>query len=362
AGNATIWDSLNDGHGSGLEADLLDGYHVSQLARLMAANASAGAYNLPVYVNGGVVNAVSSVGEAFLSWGGQSLTGGFSPVDGAMVGALGANRFAFIKPAGTTFQYSTNSGSTWNNYNLSDTQKSGFFDAGVQQTLYASGASNVVGTASHQLRIIIATSAARIYTDINKFVINFSTQGCSGTTVTIEKALESTPNNWVTVASNVPLSGWGGWNVVNVPAFRTYGNSPGVQYGRIRFTFKCTSVGSNNSPFVVFCIMAYGGFGWITASPMATNGHLYSYDGEQNAYFPGCVTVNKGGQYAGTGWNNGVGQLGIALVNNSNQTPLLVAHRYGAASDVTGANRLFALELLNSGAEMHFAFGGSTKF
>ncbi|WP_290455143.1 pyocin knob domain-containing protein, partial [Muribaculum intestinale] len=258
AGNATIWDSLNDGHGSGLEADLLDGYHVSQLARLMAANASAGAYNLPVYVNGGVVNAVSSVGEAFLSWGGQSLTGGFSPVDGAMVGALGANRFAFIKPAGTTFQYSTNSGSTWNNYNLSDTQKSGFFDAGVQQTLYASGASNVVGTASHQLRIIIATSAARIYTDINKFVINFSTQGCSGTTVTIEKALESTPNNWVTVASNVPLSGWSGWNVVNVPAFRTYGNSPGVQYGRIRFTFKCTSVGSNNSPFAVYCIMAYG--------------------------------------------------------------------------------------------------------
>ena len=360
AGNATIWDSLNDG--SGLEADLLDGYHVSQLARLTAANASAGAYNLPVYVNGGVVNAVSSVGEAFLSWGGQSLTGGFSPVDGAMVGALGANRFAFIKPAGTTFQYSTNSGSTWNNYNLSDTQKSGFFDAGVQKALYASGASNVVGTASHQLRIIIATSAARIYTDINKFVINFATQGCSGTTVTIEKALESTPDNWVTVASNVPLSGWTAWNVVNVPAFRTYGNSPGVQYGRIRFTFKCTSVGSGNSPFVVFCIMAYGGFGWTTASPMATNGHLYSYDGEQNAYFPGCVTVNKGGQYAGTGWNNGAGQLGIALVNNSNQTPLLVAHRYGAASDVTGANRLFALELLNSGAEMHFAFGGSTKF
>lgn len=345
-----------------LNADLLDGYHVSQLARLTSANASAGAHNLPVYVNGGVVNAVSSVGEAFLSWGGQSLNGGFSPVDGAMVGALGANRFAFLKPAGTTFQYSTNSGSSWSNYNLSDTQKSGFFDAGVQQALYASGASNVVGTASHQLRVIIATSAARIYTDINKFVINFSTQGCHGTTVTIEKALESTPDNWVTVASNVPLSGWSGWNVVNVPAFRTYGNSPGVQYGRIRFTFKCTGVGSDNSPFIVCCIMAYGGFGWTTASSMAANGHLYSYDGNQNAYFPGCVRLNNDGQYPGTTWNNGAGQLGIALVNNSNQTPLLVAHRYGAVSDVTGTNRLFALELLNSGAEMHFAFGGSTKF
>lgn len=108
--------------------------------------------------------------------------------------------------------------------------------------------------------------------------------------------------------------------------------------------------------------MAYGGFGWITASPLAANGHLYSYDGNQNAYFPGCVRLNNDGHNVGTVWNNGVGQLGIALVNNSNQTPLLVAHRYGAASDVTGTNRLFALELLNSGAEMHFAFGGSTKF
>lgn len=362
AGNATIWDSLNDGHGSGLEADLLDGYHVSQLARLTAANASAGAYNLPVYVNGGVVNAVSSVGEAFLSWGGQSLTGNFSPVDGAMMSHLGANRFAFLKPAGTTFQYSTNGGATWSDYGLSNTQKSGFFDAGVQQALQAGKAANGTATASHQLRITIATSAAGVYTDINKFAINFATQGCSGTTVTIEKALESTPDSWVTVASNVPLAGWTAWNVVNVPAFRTYGNSPGVQYGRIRFTFKCTGVSSDKSPFVVLCIMAYGGFGWTTPSYMAATGHLYKYDGNQNAYFPGYVRLNNNGHDVGTTWNNGAGQLGIALVNNANQTPLLVVHRYGVASDVTGANRLFALELLNSGAEMHFAFGGSTKF
>lgn len=362
SGNATIWDSLNDGHGSGLNADLLDGYHVSQLARLTAANASAGAHNRPVYVNGGVVNAVSSVGEAFLSWGGQSLTGGFSPVDGAMMSHLGANRFAFLKPAGTTFQYSTNGGATWSDYGLSNIQKSGFFDAGVQQALQAGKAANGTATASHQLRITIATSAAGVYTDINKFAINFATQGCSGTTVTIEKALESTPDSWVTVASNVPLAGWTAWNVVNVPAFRTYGNVTTTQYGRIRFTFKCTGVSSDKSPFVVLCIMAYGGFGWTTPSYMAATGHLYKYDGNQNAYFPGCVRLNNDGHDVGTTWNNGAGQLGIALVNNANQTPLLVVHRYGAASDVTGANRLFALELLNSGAEMHFAFGGSTKF
>lgn len=66
--------------------------------------------------------------------------------------------------------------------------------------------------------------------------------------------------------------------------------------------------------------------------------------------------------YVGASWNNGVGAYNVALYDNNNQTPLLLAYRSSAYQGVTGANRLFALELLNSGAEMHFAFGGSTKF
>ena len=362
AGNATIWDSLNDGHGSGLEADLLDGYHVSQLARLTAANASAGAYNLPVYVNGGVVNAVSSVGEAFLSWGGKNYDANFGPLDAAIAPRLGANRLAFANPNGTTFQYSTDGGASWLDYGLTATQKRGFFDGAVGTTLTAGKAANGAMTTNHQLRVIINTGSAQIYTALNKFIINISTEGVSGLTVTIERALQSTPTSFVTAASNIPLAGWSGFNVVNVAPFVTYGNAAASQYGVIRFTFRCTGVGTNKNPFLIYSIMGFGGFGWTTPSYMAATGHLYKYDGNQNAYFPGCVRLNNDGHDVGTTWNNGAGQLGIALVNNANQTPLLVVHRYGAASDVTGANRLFALELLNNGAEMHFSFGGSTKF
>lgn len=362
AGNATIWDSLNDGHGSGLEADLLDGYHVSQLARLTAANASAGAYNLPVYVNGGVVNAVSSVGEAFLSWGGKNYDANFGPLDAAIAPRLGANRLAFASPNGTTFQYSTDGGASWLDYGLTATQKRGFFDGAVGTTLTAGKAANGAMTTNHQLRVIINTGSARICTALNKFIISVSTEGVSGLTVTIERALQSTPTSFVTAASNIPLAGWSGFNVVNVAPFVTYGNAAASQYGVIRITFRCTGVGTNKNPFLIYSVMGFGGFGWTTPSYMAATGHLYKYDGDQNAYFPGYVRLNNDGHDVGTTWNNGAGQLGIALVNNANQTPLLVAHRYGAASDVTGANRLFALELLNSGAEMHFAFGGSTKF
>lgn len=87
------------------------------------------------------------------------------------------------------------------------------------------------------------------------------------------------------------------------------------------------------------------------------NKGIYSGTGEirNNSYFNRTV-------YEGSSWNNGYGAYNVGIISNSSQTPLMVAYRNGYAVDVTGANRLFALELLNSGAEMHFAFGGSTKF
>ena len=87
------------------------------------------------------------------------------------------------------------------------------------------------------------------------------------------------------------------------------------------------------------------------------NKGIYSGTGEirNNSYFNRTA-------YEGSSWNNGYGAYNVSIFSNLSQTPLMVAYRNGYAVDVTGANRLFALELLNSGAEMHFAFGGSTKF
>lgn len=87
------------------------------------------------------------------------------------------------------------------------------------------------------------------------------------------------------------------------------------------------------------------------------NKGIYSGTGEirSDSYFNRTV-------YKGSSWNNGYGAYNVSIFSNLSQTPLMVAYRNGYAVDVTGANRLFALELLNNGAEMHFAFGGSTKF
>lgn len=66
--------------------------------------------------------------------------------------------------------------------------------------------------------------------------------------------------------------------------------------------------------------------------------------------------------YVGASWNYGYGAYNVQITNNSSQTPLLLAYRQGQSPTATGANRLFAMELLNSGSLLRFCFGGAHKF
>ena len=66
--------------------------------------------------------------------------------------------------------------------------------------------------------------------------------------------------------------------------------------------------------------------------------------------------------YTGTSWNAGYGAYNVEIADNSSQTPLMVAYRAGQSPTATGSNRIFALELLNSGTTLHFAMAGAAKF
>ncbi|MDE7460242.1 MAG: shufflon system plasmid conjugative transfer pilus tip adhesin PilV [Paramuribaculum sp.] len=66
--------------------------------------------------------------------------------------------------------------------------------------------------------------------------------------------------------------------------------------------------------------------------------------------------------YGGASWNNGHGAYNVAISDNTSQTPLLHAYRTGQAITATGANRLFAMELLNTGSVLRYCFGGAHKF
>ena len=202
--------------------------------------------NHTLYINNnGVIEVpLANLYEANLKWGGKNFSASYGPLDAAMVPELGANRFAFLKAAGLTIEYSTDNGSTWTDYGATDAQKVALFSSG-QGFYLGKHSTSGTSTINDQLRVEIATSAAGIYTVLNKIVIYMNTQG-NTVQVKIEKALEATPTEFNTHLNWTGISGWSGWNVLNINNLTTYGNTAASQYGRIRFTFKQTAAHATN--------------------------------------------------------------------------------------------------------------------
>ena len=248
--------------------------------------------------SGNIAIPVTSVKEAYLDWGGKNFSGTYGPIDAAMVPNLGANRLAFMPATGVEVQYSTNGGSTWQTYSTTNENKINLFNG--NSTSYYIGASSTTGIdkSNYQLRIIITTNTAQVYTELNKFIIYCSTNGSSGAWCTIDgktKAnVDSGTDTWVTFANKISISGWSGYNVINTSKITTYGNTS-AQYQKLRFTFGVTSHPSSSSysGLIISKIMAFGGNGWTTPSTMAATGRMYTYDYAQNVTFPAKVTASQ---------------------------------------------------------------------
>ena len=109
----------------------------------------------------------------------------------------------------------------------------------------------------------------------------------------------------------------------------------------------------------------YGGGWYMTDSTYIRNynSKRLRIDGIDDYY---AIWLSSGGfcaeGYAGASWDNGYGALNAGIANNAAQTPLIVAYRNGSAAAHTGADRLFAMELLNTGGQMRMGFGGAWKF
>ena len=167
----------------------------------------------------------------------------------------------------------------------------------------------------------------------------------------------------------------GSGNVTGAVSGATTGSFSGrVTAGGLTLGYNNTSYVLSTSSFICNSwVRTTGSTGWFNET---YSGGMYMTDttwvriyNSKKLYVPSTAVdsvrtdggfVREG--YAGTSWYQGQGALGVAIVNNSAQTPLLVAYRSGQAANVTGANRLFSLEFLNTGTTMYFAFAGAKKF
>lgn len=254
----------------------------------VATSGVANITNIPASILSGTVKSdgydVPQIGKNYI--------GGFGVLDAPLCDYFGACRTFFARPNGITIEYSRDSGATWIDFSATDAQKIALFSTGFNFVLgNYSGDQTADAKANAMLRATLSTSAAYVYTELDKFMINVSTNGAVGLYLTIDKAKQSTPTSWENVCSGVSLEGWSGWNVINVPKFRTYGNNASTQYGKIRFTFGCSGGGGDTREGAnIIQILGYGGFGWTTPSNMAKHGHLYNFDSSQNCTFPANVT------------------------------------------------------------------------
>lgn len=259
------------------------------------ARSGSGSINLHKVSKTGKFSDLNNRGEAFLSWGGQNLAGSYGPIDSAMIADLGANRLAFMPPAGISVEYSRDSGTTWQNYGATDGQKLALTSTGVGFSIGKADSSNKA-TEKYMLRISLYTSEGKVYTQLNKFALYVSTNGSNGSYCTIRARTQNNYLNkvekWDVFANKQSIAGWSGWNIINTSTITTYGNSPANQYGEIQLIFGCTSGSTKYAGLQIQRLMGFGGVGWTTPSNMAKYGTIYSYDYNQGVVFPGALTAS----------------------------------------------------------------------
>ena len=257
-------------------------------------------YGTTIYENGtSLANKYASktnIPEAYLTWGGKNFASSYGPIDAAMIPDLGANRLAFMKPAGISVEYSRDSGTTWQDYGATDAQKLGLTGTGTNFIIGKADSSNKA-TERYMLRISLHTSEGQVYTQLNKFALYISTSGSNGSYCTIRARTQNNYLNkvdkWDVFANKQSISGWSGWNIINTSTITTFGNSPASQYGEVQFIFGCTSGSTSYVGLQILRLMGFGGVGWTTPSNMAKYGTIYSYDYNQNAIFPASLSATS---------------------------------------------------------------------
>ena len=232
--------------------------------------------------------------EAKMGWGGANIAGDISPVDAAMSSLHSANRAELCNPAGVTIEYSTDAGVTWVDYGASDTQKISLFSAQYMSGFFLGKVHDGNNTNKDvQLRVTMNATKMGVYTNLKKILINFTNEGAK-CTVSFEKSKKGSEDTWVD-AGTYPISGWPGWNSYSV-IVGAFGGGDNHTYNtaKIRMTFAITSLNSNYPCRAnVNNIHIFGTTEWVVPSNIARTGHLYTWDYNGNATFPGSIEATR---------------------------------------------------------------------
>lgn len=227
--------------------------------------------------------------EAQLNWGGKFISANVSPVDAAIVSAIGGNKLQFCKPDGITVEYTNDGGTTWSTYPCAADDKVALLsDVGKRFYIGYKGSGL---TTNDKLRVTINAGGCGVYTSLKKILI-YSTGGnnpISNNHVLLEYRLNASGSEFVKVGDYSGIGGYPSWN--SLPFDAVFGNRSATNRADIRLTFSLTAVASAGSAVSIDNILLLGITNYEVQSNMARTGHLYAYDVHQNAKFPNKVSA-----------------------------------------------------------------------
>lgn len=226
---------------------------------------------------------------AVISYGsGRNTQGSVPPIySGAISGSL-ENKTAFMPANAIVIEKTADGGKTWVDAGVADQTKRELF-------LGRNSSAVSPGTPSLSNKIRITINPIDRYSNALMLYLWVSTSGHK-MAVDIETSTIGAKTTFKTYRANVPVAGCSGPNCIGLPG-QTFGggSSQTSNTYAYRITFYYTEVNSEwaSSNATIGDIRIYGNTNWSDPNNMFSNGHLYSWDTDQNAIFPKKVTASS---------------------------------------------------------------------
>lgn len=264
-----------DGSGSKLDADLLDGKEATNFASSTHTHTAASIGAANANHQHSTLDIVRSSNE---NWAGN-----VGSADRGMINTARSPKSAFLPANCITVEYSSNGGSTWSDYGLTDAQKMDLFALSTSSSIKLSKSSPV--STNDCVRITIEPLDR--YVSFDQLYVWFSI-GSHTCTLDLERSTIGAKDTFSFIRKDVPLGGWSGPNVINFP-YGTFGGGTSQTNNayKYRITFKTIKLGSSTtqSP-TISDIRFYGNNAWSIPNDMVRNDYPFSWDRDMNVNFP----------------------------------------------------------------------------
>ena len=221
------------------------------------------------------------------------------PITGTMAPVHRSNKLAFLPAANITVQTSSDGGSTWTNLSTSDTVKRKLFSLPGRNSSINIGPSSGTLTNSMQTRIIVEFGVDERNVVLDRFLFQL---GSGSNKIAIDIYAGTTIAGLTKISENEFAYTWDYEASVTIDHKEdSYYRFSSSHNKYLAFVFRYVEVNSNDRG-TINGISGYSGSYWGNdcLSNLANYDHLYSWDIDQNAYFPASVQAGQLAVKSGT--------------------------------------------------------------